>query len=81
VDRVVAVHSDDAVGEMRRLAREHGLLVGRARGQHGGRPAFARGTPRVVDGGDDLLRRGEKYLSEYFIPEVRPVDAASIMDA
>ena len=32
VDRVVAVHSDDAVAEMRRLAKHHGLLVGPSTG-------------------------------------------------
>jgi cysteine synthase A len=32
VDRVVSVHSDDAVAEMRRLAREFGLLVGPSSG-------------------------------------------------
>ena len=32
VDQVVAVHSDDAIAEMRRLASEHGLFVGPSSG-------------------------------------------------
>ena len=82
VDRVVAVHSDDAVGEMRRLAREHGLLVGPSSGAN---MVAARRLLEELPESSTVVTiccdEGEKYLSEYFIPEVRPVDAASIMDA
>ena len=69
VSRVVGVHSDDAVREMRRLAREHGLLVGPSSGAN---MVVARRirdelgeTANVVT---ILCDEGEKYLSEYFIP-------------
>ena len=70
VDRVVAVHSDDAVGEMRRLAREHGLFVGPSSGANmiaarRIREELAE-TATVVT---ILCDEGEKYLSEYFIPD------------
>jgi cysteine synthase A len=82
VDRVVAVHSDDAVSEMRRLAREHGLLVGPSSGAN---MVVARRLLEELPESSTVVTiccdEGEKYLSEYFIPEVRPVDAASIMDA
>jgi cysteine synthase A len=82
VDRVVAVHSDDAVSEMRRLAREHGLLVGPSSGAN---MVAARRLRRELPESSTLVTiccdEGEKYLSEYFIPEVRPVDAASVVDA
>ena len=69
VDRVVGVHSDDAVAEMRRLAREHGLLVGPSSGAN---MVLARRIREEL--GDAatvvtvLCDEGEKYLSEYFIP-------------
>ena len=71
VDRVVDVHSDDAVAEMRRLARHHGLLVGPSSG------ANMIAAKRIRDElGEDAVivticcDEGEKYLSEYFIPMV-----------
>jgi cysteine synthase A len=69
VDRVIAVHSDDAVSEMRRLAREHGLLVGPSSGANMIAARQLRGeldeTATVVT---ILCDEGEKYLSEHFIP-------------
>lgn len=69
VDRVVAVHSDDAVAEMRRLAREHGLLVGPSSGANMIAARRLRdelpATSTIVT---ILCDEGEKYLSEYFIP-------------
>jgi cysteine synthase A len=73
VSRVVDVHSDDAVAEMRRLAREHGLLVGPSTG------ANMVAARRISDElpPDSIVvtiacDEGEKYLSEYFIPMVSP---------
>jgi cysteine synthase A len=69
VDRVMAVHSDDAVREMRRLARDYGLLVGPSSGAN---MVVARRLREELP--DDstivtiLCDEGEKYLSEYFIP-------------
>ncbi len=74
VDRVVSVTSDDAVAEMRRLARVHGLLVGPSTGAH---MIAARGLKREL--GDNAVvvtiacDEGEKYLSEYFVgPQPTP---------
>ncbi len=69
VDRVIAVHSDDAIREMRRLAREHGLLVGPSSGANMVaarrlRDEMAPSSTIVTI----LCDEGEKYLSEYFIP-------------
>jgi cysteine synthase A len=69
VDRVVAVHSDDAVAEMRRLAREHGLFVGPSSGANmiaARRVRDQLSTSATVV--TILCDEGEKYLSEYFIP-------------
>jgi cysteine synthase len=71
IDRVVSVHSDDAVAEMRRLAREHGLLVGPSSGAN----MIAARRIREELGNDATIvticaDEGEKYLSEYFIPSV-----------
>src|ERR1700677_3747222 len=69
VDRVVGVHSDDAVQEMRRLASEHGLLVGPSSGAN---MVVARRIRDELGEGANVVTilcdEGEKYLSEYFIP-------------
>lgn len=70
VDRVMAVHSDDAVFEMRRLAREHGLLVGPSSGAN---MVAARRLLDELPASSNIVTilcdEGEKYLSEYFIPK------------
>ena len=67
VDRVMAVHSDDAVAEMRRLARQHGLLVGPSTGAN---MVVAKRLRDELPSGSTLVTvacdEGEKYLSEYF---------------
>ncbi len=69
VDRVIDVHSDDAVREMRRLAREHGLFVGPSSGAN---MIVARRLRDELPEGSTIVTilcdEGEKYLSEYFIP-------------
>ena len=69
VDRVMAVHSDDAVLEMRRLARDFGLLVGPSSGAN---MIVARRLKEELPAGSTIVTilcdEGEKYLSEYFIP-------------
>ncbi len=77
VNRVVDVHSDDAVAAMRWLAREHGMLVGPSSG------ANLVAARRLRDERPDdvvvtiMCDEGEKYLSDYFTPEVH---AASLVD-
>ncbi|HUY17293.1 MAG TPA: cysteine synthase family protein [Acidimicrobiales bacterium] len=75
VDRVIAVHSDDAVREMRRLAREHGLLVGPSSGAN---MVAARRLRDELPASSVVVTilcdEGEKYLSEYFIPAVSTPD-------
>ena len=73
VTRVVDVHSDDAVAEMRRLAREHGMLVGPSSGANmiAARRLLAERPDELVV--TIMCDEGEKYLSEYFIPEIAPV--------
>ncbi len=69
VDRVIGVHSDDAIFEMRRLAREHGLLVGPSSGAN---MVAARRLGDELPESSTIVTilcdEGEKYLSEYFIP-------------
>jgi cysteine synthase A len=75
VDRVVSVHSDDAVAEMRRLAREHGLLVGPSSGAN--MIAARRLRDELPESSTIvtiLCDEGEKYLSEYFVPGVSTLD-------
>ena len=69
VDQVVAVHSDDAIAEMRRLASEHGLFVGPSSGAN--MIAARRHRDELPESATIvtiLCDEGEKYLSEYFIP-------------
>jgi cysteine synthase A len=78
VSRVVDVHSDDAVAEMRLLAREHGMLVGPSSGAN----MVAARRLRDENPSDVVVTimcdEGEKYLSEYFIPEVRTTSLESL---
>jgi len=75
VDRVVAVHSDDAVAEMRRLAKENGLLVGPSSGAN---MIAAQRLRQELPADATIVTiccdEGEKYLSDYFIPRA---DASS----
>ena len=69
VDRVVDVHSDDAIKEMRSLAREHGLLVGPSSGAN--MIAACRLRDELGDSAcvvTILSDKGEKYLSSYYMP-------------
>ena len=67
VDTALTVDSEEAVGEMRRLAREHGLFVGPSSG------ADLIAARKVRESHPDLQTivtlfcdEGEKYISEHF---------------
>jgi cysteine synthase A len=79
VDLVVDVHSDDAIREMRSLARLHGLLVGPSSGANlvAAREVRAR-FPEAKTIVTVMCDEGEKYLSDYYIPEVSPIPLASL---
>jgi cysteine synthase A len=69
VDEVLLVSSEEAVSEMRRLAREYGLFVGPSSG------ANMLAVRRIRDTYPDLRHivtlfcdKGEKYISEHFAP-------------
>jgi cysteine synthase A len=68
VDEIVAVDSDAAISEMRRLARECGLFVGPSSGAHllAARELQARcpGLRHIVT---FFCDEGEKYINDYFL--------------
>ncbi len=69
VDQVIAVSSDEAILEMRRLARELGILVGPSSGAN---LVVARRVRAELESDAIVVTvfadEGEKYLSEYFSP-------------
>jgi len=66
VSRVVAVHSDDAIAEMRYLASHHGLLVGPSSGANiVAARRLVREDPSLATVVTICCDEGEKYLSEY----------------
>jgi cysteine synthase len=68
IDEIVAVDSDAAIREMRRLAREAGLFVGPSSGAHllAARELQARcpGLRHVIT---FFCDEGEKYINDYFL--------------
>jgi cysteine synthase len=68
IDEIVAVDSEAAIAEMRRLAREFGLFVGPSSGAHlvAARELRARypGLRHVVT---FFCDEGEKYINDYFL--------------
>lgn len=67
IDEVVSVRSDEAIAEMRRLARDHGMFVGPSSGAH----LLAAKQLRERYGLDHVVTflcdEGEKYIGEYFV--------------
>lgn len=67
LDDVIAVESERAVREMRRLAREHGIFVGPSSGAH---LVAARGL-RDRYGSENVVTffcdEGEKYINDYWL--------------
>ena len=68
IDEMVAVDSDEAIAEMRRLARGFGLFVGPSSGAHlvAARRLREQGYADVVT---FFCDEGEKYIEEYFLAE------------
>jgi cysteine synthase A len=68
VDEIVAVDSDTAIAEMRRLAREFGLFVGPSSGGHllAARELRER-HPELRHVVTFLCDEGEKYINDYFL--------------
>lgn len=70
IDEVVAIPGDEAVEEMRRLARELGLFVGPSSGAHMVAARRAREQhPEIQNVVTILCDEGEKYLSQHFSAE------------
>jgi cysteine synthase A len=78
IDRLVSVDSEEAIAEMRRLAREHGLFVGPSSGAHmiAAKRLLEEGLENVVT---FFCDEGEKYLADYFMEET-PASSASELD-
>jgi cysteine synthase A len=73
VDEIVAVDSDMAIGEMRRLAREFGLFVGPSSGAHliAARQLRIR-HPDLRHVVTFFCDEGEKYINDYFLGALEP---------
>lgn len=68
IDIVSSVSSQDALVEMRRLAREHGLLVGPSSGAHMvAARRLVESRPEIRNAVTILCDEGEKYLSQHFM--------------
>ena len=67
VDQMLSVDSGEAIAEMRRLAREHGLLCGPSSGAHLVAARRVRGQhPELRTVVTLFCDEGEKYLQEHF---------------
>jgi cysteine synthase A len=68
IDELCPIESDEAVAEMRRLAREHGLFVGPSSGAHlvAARRLRER-RPELDHVVTFFCDEGEKYLTDYFV--------------
>jgi len=67
IDHLVAVDSDQAIAEMRRMAKEFGLFVGPSSGAH----LIAARELRDQHGLEHVVTffcdEGEKYINDYFL--------------
>jgi cysteine synthase len=79
IDRVVAVDSDAAIAEMRRLAREHGLFVGPSSGAHLVAARQLREDTGLENVVTFLCDEGEKYLADYFLDDA-PTSSPAALD-
>ena len=67
LDEVIAVESEDAVREMRRLAREHGIFVGPSSGAHLIAARELRDRYEVENAVTFFCDEGEKYINDYWL--------------
>ena len=67
LDEIVTVESDEAVLEMRRLAREHGIFVGPSSGAHLIAARRLRERYKVEHVVTFLCDKGEKYINDYWL--------------
>ncbi len=67
LDEIVSVESDDAIAEMRRLAREHGIFVGPSSGAHLIAARQLRDRHRIENVVTFFCDKGEKYISDYWL--------------
>lgn len=67
LDEVVAVHSNEAVLEMRRLAREHGIFVGPSSGAHLIAARELRERHQIKNVVTFFCDKGEKYITDYWL--------------
>jgi cysteine synthase A len=67
IDRMVAVDSEEAIAEMRRLARSHGLFVGPSSGAHLIAARRIRDEYALSDVVTFFCDEGEKYIADYFV--------------
>ena len=67
MDEVVTVGSDEAVREMRRLAREHGIFVGPSSGAHLIAARELRDRHMIKNVVTFFCDKGEKYITDYWI--------------
>jgi cysteine synthase A len=66
VDAMVAVDSDQAIAEMRRLAKEFGLFVGPSSGAHLVAARALKQSEDVEHVVTFFCDEGEKYINDYF---------------
>ena len=67
LDEIVTVESEEAVLEMRRLAREHGIFVGPSSGAHLIAARRLRDKYKVENVVTFFCDKGEKYINDYWL--------------
>lgn len=67
LDEIVSVESEEAVKEMRRLAREHGMFVGPSSGAHMIAAKKLREKHKLEHVVTFLCDKGEKYINNYWL--------------
>jgi len=68
IDALVPVDSEEAIAEMRRLARNYGLFVGPSSGAHLIAARHAREEHELQHVVTFFCDEGEKYINDYFLP-------------